>query len=106
MSDSLDKEQLYGEYLKDFRRKARMSEQLARKSLDLPDNDEMQNVGNKTTVGMGWRELGLVGVLTAAAGIGGNLLANREAKAPEPTPPAIVPADTDTDTVNVLGFAE
>ncbi len=105
-SSQIDKEQLYGEYLNDHRRKSRMAEQLARKSLDLPDADDMQ-VTNTTTTGLGWKELVAMGVLVGGGAIGGHLLTqSHDRDAITPPPAATHHEHTDTDTVTVLGFDE
>lgn len=83
-----------------------MSEQLARKSLDLPDVDDMQ-VTNTTTTGLGWRELLAMGLLVGGGAVGGSLLPQRTTTVPSTSPPATAQPehdDTDTDTVTVLGF--
>jgi hypothetical protein len=102
----IDKQHLYGEYTRTERWRDALSKRLAHKALDIPD-DEMQINVDKSKKGLGARELLAMGVLVAGGVYGGSLLT--QPTAPVPAEPAIVQPsldDTDTDTVNVIGFEE
>lgn len=84
-NSEIDREALWGDYQNQMRRRMRMGEQLARKSLNLP-NDEMQNVGNR--IGLGWKELAIVVAGLIAAGFGMSALR------PPPSDTTSPPADS------------
>ena len=106
-SQPLDKQHLYGEYTRTERWRDELSKKLAHKAVDIPE-DDMNIAVDKSTKGMGAKELLAIGALVIGAGVGGSLLTKPAAT---PTPPPITPPavtqpfdDTDTDTVNVIGF--
>lgn len=108
-SSGPDKGQLYGVFQRTEDWKDQLHRRLAHKSLDIAD-DDMQIAVDKSTKGMGAKELLAIGALVIGAGVGGHLLTKPTVPttAPQPAPPAVAEPyeDTDTDTVNVLGFAE
>lgn len=107
-SSGVDKGALYGVFQKTEDWKDQLHRRLAHKSLDIAD-DDMQIAVDKSTQGMGAKELLAIGALVIGAGVGGSLLTKPTTPTPPPiTPPAVTQPfdDTDTDTVNVIGFAE
>lgn len=93
----VDKEQQYGEFMKQERWKDRLSRKLAHKAVDIADDDPMNNVGNKS--GMGWKELAVVGAIVV-----GSIFAIR-ASAPDATVPVVpVPAASVADTEYEVRF--
>lgn len=102
----IDKQHLYGEYTRTERWRDALSKRLAHKALDIPD-DEMQINVDKSKKGLGVKELLAMGVLVAGGAYGGSLLT--KPTTPPITPPVVtqpIGEDTDTDTVNVIGFAD
>lgn len=86
----VDKEEQYGEFMKQERWKNRLSRKLAHKAVDIADDDPMNNVGNKS--GMGWKELAVIGAIVM-----GGLFVLRPSE--QATPP--VPATAPTPAVSV-----
>ena len=102
----VDKELLYGKFQQTEDWQDKLNRKLAHKALDIRDADDM-NVTNHTSNGMGWKELGAIGLMIFGGGFGLANLADlaRPDPAPDP-PPAAAAEDTDTDHVNVLEFVE
>lgn len=98
--DLPDKEYLYGEFFKPLRWKHRLEEKLAHKSLDIPMDDGMDNVGNKH--GLGWKELAVIG----GVGLVGYSLATRQPDPPTVPvqPPAVTAPHEDRDTTRGIGI--
>lgn len=104
-SQPIDKQHLYGEYTRTERWRDALSKRLAHKALDIPD-DEMQINVDKSKKGLGAKELIAMGVLVAGGAYGGSLLTRPPASVPLPEPVIVQQSLDDTDTINVIGFAE
>lgn len=109
MSSSSDpsKAQLYGVFQQAEDWRNRLHRKLAHKSLDIADEEMIAVDNSKKGMGIG----GVLGIAALAAGsaIGGSLLTRPTAPVPVPAEPAIVQPsldETDTDTINVIGFEE
>lgn len=108
------KEHLYGKWIASVERKARLNEQITRKALDIPEDDDMhidqsrtihaKNVylGKKSKLGT-LAKLALGGALLASgAGAGFAIPILWSALKPKPVP--VVPQGTDSDTATDIGF--
>lgn len=90
-------------------RRQKRADRLFHWSLDMPPGEDDVDVRVNKNSGLGWKEL----VVIAGAGLGGYALLTNGTRPTTPVPlpaePAIVQPsldDTDTDTINVIGFAE
>jgi len=90
-----NKETLYGEWLAANRWRDRLYRRASHKALDIPDDDDMIRVSNRS--GFGWKELAVIAVAALA---GWALLTDRRPDVPgvippistEPAPAAAAPA--------------
>lgn len=62
----VDKRALYGWWFKHSAWRDDLDKRMAHKALDIPETEDMQNVGNRN--GMTWRELLAIGALLLAGG--------------------------------------
>lgn len=85
----IDKEVLYGEYLRSSRWRDDLHRKAAHKALDIGE-EEMIDASRRTTIqGIGWKEIAVVGAL--ALGAWGIYTWQQR-------PPVLPPAATDTDS--------
>ena len=83
----VDQNYLYGFWKKSAQWRDSLHRRMSHKALDIPDEDMIE--ANRINVGIGWKEMAVVGAL----GLGAWWLLSDK---PDATPPAAV--DTDTDT--------
>lgn len=60
-SSGIDKQGLWGWWHDSLQWKDKLQKRAVHKALDIPESEEMQNVGNK--IGMGWKELAVIGAI-------------------------------------------
>jgi hypothetical protein len=91
-SSDIDKQSLYGEWLRNSRWRDALNKKLAHKSLDIPDPDEM-HVDNSRR-GLDWKGVAVIvaGALGAAA-IAVSGLRQEHTPAAPPQPPVVTPAE-------------
>lgn len=78
----VDKQTLWGWWYRQAAWRDQLDKRLAHKALDIPEADDMQNVGNRS--GMTWRELAVIGVMVLGAGwIAANHMSATQQTAPE-----------------------
>lgn len=86
-----DKQTLYGWWYKNAAWRDNLDRRMAHKALDIPDDEAMQNVGNR--IGMDWKGLAVViAGLLGAGGLTGHFL--QPSPTPASPPAAVAPADS------------
>lgn len=103
-SSTINKEQLYGQYLKTERWRDMLHKKLAHKSLDIPTDEEMNvsNVHNTNTKsGCGWKEM-LVLLLGMVSAGGAAAYFLKPSTATQPT--AVAPAQPLSDSEYEVRF--
>jgi len=89
----IDPAVIYREWTRNSRWRDKLHERAAHKALDIPEDGEMNNVGNRS--GMGWKELAVIGAMVAGTGYGVAQFNNSNVTT-EPAPPvASAPPDAE-----------
>ena len=60
-SSGIDKQGIWGWWHDSLKWKDKLEKQALHKALDIPEENDMQNVGNR--YGMGWKEMAVVGLM-------------------------------------------
>jgi len=91
----IDRQYVATHYLRNLEWRDKLNRQFTHRALDIPEDDGMQNVGNRTYQGLGWKELAVIAAsLLGAGGLGAMAMRAPSASAVAPVVERIGPNES------------